>query len=412
MADVWQRTTRVTCPVGTGTFDITIPGMGTPKLALFILTRGTVDGTAANSAMMSLGAADGTNQWSAAMMSGTGGNATSVASRGMTDQAVTIINGVVLQGEASFDSWITDGVRLNFTDTFTEAVLLTVVFFGGADFNGEAGAINLGTATTAQTHTLAREPDAMILFSVGELFNDTGVSRAQSILGLVHNNRAGTLTQRSMGIAEATSVADGQPVARMMEDKAIFQLTAATGAVDYEVTINSIVSTTLTFTSSANAGSDRVGYIALDLQGRACDVFTYEPPTSATSSSIALAYNPTFCILGLNGCTAVDTAEQDGDAGVFGISVMDSTAQFCNSIAIEDASATTDTQSLSDDQAIRLPAHDGASDLYAGTLTDFTGGVNMSFTAAHATTRKWIGMTIGPAAAGGGTSNLTLLGVG
>jgi hypothetical protein len=391
MADVWQRTTRVTCPVITGTFDITIPGMGTPKLALFYLSLAITDNTAANGANPCVGAADGTNQWATSSFYQHGAATTGDGSRGVTDKCVLMgtISGVVV-GEAGFDSFITDGVRINFTDNVPSGYLLSVVFFGGADFLGEAGTINLGTATTAQTHTLAREPDAMILWSIGELFNDTGVSRAQSILGLVHNNRAGTLTQRSMGIAEANGAADGQPVARMMEDKAIFQMTAATGAVDYEVNFDSISGTTLTFTSNVNAASDRVGYIALDLGGLSSAVGTYEPPTSTGAHTLSLGFTPGFCILGLNGCAAVDTAEQDGDAGVFGISLIDSVRQYCNSVAIEDLSATTDTQSLSDDQAIRLPAHDGASDLYAGTLTTLNDtGVVFNYSTAHATTRKW-----------------------
>ncbi len=51
---------------------------------------------------------------------------------------------------------------------------------------------------------------------------------------------------------------------------------------------------------------------------------------------------------------------------------------------------------------LKLPAHDGASNLYTGSLTSFTGGVNLNFTEAAATTRKWIGLTIGPKVSSGG----------
>jgi hypothetical protein len=401
MADVWQRTKRVALPAVTGTFDITIAGMGTPKLAKFYVSEAITDGTVAVQAKISVGATDGTTQWAATVHSADASNATSDSSRGMTDQCVLLNSLTAVSGEGAFSAWITDGVRINITDAFPLAYFVTVVFYGGADYNGEVLALNLGTSTSAQSQAMAREYDALELWSIGELFNDTGVSRLNPCLGFVKNDRAGTITQRSMGLAEANLVADGQPVARMMEDKGIFQLTAATGAVDYEVSFSNFSASGFDFQSNANAGSDRVGVIAHDFGGMASEVGTCEPPTSTGAHTLSLPFTPGFCILGLNGCAAVDTAEQDGDAGVFGIGLIDSVRQYCNSIAIEDLSATTDTQSLSDDQAIRLPAHDGASDLYAGTLTALNDtGVVFNYSTAHATTRKWPYLAIEAPSAG------------
>jgi hypothetical protein len=108
---------------------------------------------------------------------------------------------------------------------------------------------------------------------------------------------------------------------------------------------------------------------------------------------------PQFALLGLNGCQAVDTNESDSDAGPFGISVMDSARQYCNSVAIEDAAATTNTQSLSDDQAINFPDHTGGS-FYAATMTGFVAGeVPLSYSAANAATRQWIYLAVGASAA-------------
>ena len=148
-----------------------------------------------------------------------------------------------------------------------------------------------------------------------------------------------------------------------------------------------------------------MGILALSLNGGKCSVGTYSPVTSATTDTIGASFTPKFCFLGLVGNTAVDTQEEDGDAGVFAISTMDAAAQSCNSIALEDLSAVTDTQSLVDNQAIKLPAHDGASNLYDATLTSLdSSGVHLSYSTADATTRKWIYMLISDEVAAAATS--------
>jgi hypothetical protein len=229
---------------------------------------------------------------------------------------------------------------------------------------------------------------------------------------MVHNNGAGTITQRSMGQTETDAQPDSIPESRMMEDKCGFQLSVL-GVVDHEYTLTNFTSTGFQFTSNVSANNDLFGFIGLKFGGLGSAVGTYAPPTTATTSTISTSFTPQFCLLGLNGCTAVDTAEQDGDAGPYGVSVMTPTAQYCNAIAIEDASATTDTQSMSDDQAIKFPAHDGASDLHAATLVSMNGsGVNLSYSAANATSRKWIYLAVEQSSGGAAVKPRSLLTLG
>lgn len=399
MADVNIRVTRVLIPTTTGNQDITISGFGTPKAAMFIMPNTINDGTPNNNAIFTLGTTDGTRQWTCGMTSRNGTTSGLTARRGMTDKCICALNlnGTVL-GEAGFNSWITDGVRINWNVASTFAYYMTVILFNGADLTARSDTINLGTSTGGQSYSsLSAEADVVITGGINSSFGDVGTTDAHLCLGFVHNNRSGTITQRCTGIAEASAQADGAPFAQMMEDKCLFGMAPSTGSIDYEVSLSSFTSSGFTYTCSANTGSDAMGILALSLGGGGAAVGTYSPPTSATSHSLSTPTlaSPEFCFLGLNTIVNVDTLESDSDAGTFGISSMDSTAQYCHSLAIEDLAATTNTQNVSNDQAIDLPADTGAT-LYTGTLSSLSStGVNLSYSNVSATTRKWIYLVIG-----------------
>jgi hypothetical protein len=58
---------------------------------------------------------------------------------------------------------------------------------------------------------------------------------------------------------------------------------------------------------------------------------------------------------------------------------------------------------MSDDQAIKFPAHDGASDLHAATLVSMdSSGVNLTYSTASATSRKWIYLAVEQSTVAGG----------
>lgn len=396
MALINVRATRVVTPTATGNQDITISGFGTPKAVFFILPATIADATPNNNALYSFGATDGTRQWSTAVCSRNNSASTSTFKRGMTDKCISTlqVTGSVL-GEAGFVSFITDGIRINWTSVATVGYYMTVVMFNGTDLTARVDTISLGTSTSAQTYSsLSGEADLIISNNVGSPFNDSLTNDLATVLGFTHNNRAGTITQRCIGISEDNAVADGQPFAQMMDDKSSFRLNPPNGAVDYEVSLSNFTSSGFDFTCSSNAGSDDLGILALSLGGGASSVGTYQPPVTATTSTISESFTPQFSFLGLNTCVSVDTLEGDGDAGTFGLSAIDGTAQYCSTLAIEDLSAITDTQTVSNDQAVDLPAHDGTV-LYTGTLSSLnSSGVNLSFSNVSGTSRMWIYMDI------------------
>ena len=55
--------TRAALRTTTGTQDFTVTGFGTPKCAIFFVTSAVTDATEAAGLNWSMGATDGTNQW-------------------------------------------------------------------------------------------------------------------------------------------------------------------------------------------------------------------------------------------------------------------------------------------------------------------------------------------------------------
>lgn len=103
MPDVNIRVTKVACNTGTGDQDITISGFGTPKAALFILSKaGTDDASAIGDAWLAMGATDGTRQWTIASSSRSVQANTSVGARYMTDMCIALVAPAgTVDGEAS-----------------------------------------------------------------------------------------------------------------------------------------------------------------------------------------------------------------------------------------------------------------------------------------------------------------------
>jgi hypothetical protein len=399
-AAIWFRVIRVLTRTTTGNMDVIIPGAANanPKAAFFITNYTLTDATAQANARIGYGATDGTRQWAVSTRSNDGSTQTSVTRRGNTTKCVLVENFGSSTFDAAFSAWIKDGIRLNFTTVFTSESFITVVLIGGTALSVRADTVNLGTSTSPQTYSaMGFEADALICAGVNDPMDDVSSSFHNHFLGFVHNNRSGTVTQRCQMQSEINVAIEGEPYSWMMADK--FGAQISVGTVVHEYTMSNFTGSGFDFTSNASASSDLFGFLAFNFGGLASKVGTYNPPTSATTSTINPGFQPQFCLLGLNGCVSVDTSEGDADAGPMGASLLDATRQYCTSLAIEDVADTTNTQNISDDQAINLPDHTGAA-FYAATQTSMdASGVNLSFSAAHGTSRQWIYLAIAGAAA-------------
>jgi len=142
-----------TCPTGTGTKDFTKSGFGTPTLVVVTCSKITSgSGTTADMGG-SYGAADGTNQFANSWSSEDAVGTSNCRSNRSTSRCLTVLDtdGTTLV-EAAFDSFITDGVRLDFTKV-SSAYRIIVELFNTA--NADVGSFVINATSGSDTAVTA-----------------------------------------------------------------------------------------------------------------------------------------------------------------------------------------------------------------------------------------------------------------
>ena len=108
---------QVACETTDTTQDITDSGFGTPKAAFFIVVGADVNGTEDDHCCMGVGACDGTRQWSVSGWSKDNQTTTDTGMRSRGDKCVSFDEGGgATYCHAAFDQWVTDGVRIDWTN--------------------------------------------------------------------------------------------------------------------------------------------------------------------------------------------------------------------------------------------------------------------------------------------------------
>lgn len=393
------RTIRVACNTGTGTQDITTSKMGglTPVAALFTWNYATADGTAADHYHMGMGAATGaTVRW--AIMSIGQHNVASADTQSYATASYCVIFGdptslptdETENGAADFDSFITNGVRIDWgSNPPSAAYLLTVTLIAGTDVaNVKAGYWDdLGDTvdSTADVNTVGFNPE--LLWTGITNISALDTATANSGIGIGFAERAGkqiSVCQTSLDAAN-----DGDPKMYIREDAGIVWIDP-TAALDWYGEFGSFDSSGFSVTTrNAGANNQILFYLAVDF-GRSVviDVNYLVTPTATGSwSTVRPLVKPQYMMMLHSGMEALNTYDASDNAGTLGISMADATNQYSTSCSDEDASADTDTQSLSDDTLINNPFDDGTTE-YVATLTSFDArGATFNFSTAPSTAK-------------------------
>lgn len=390
------QSTRVACATSNGTQDITIADFGTPKAAFISVVHATADGTATDGAVLGYGLTDGTVQVSICAEDQHGQDTTDNYRYKDETVLISILDGGgsgSREGYASFDSWIANGIRIDWTDAPPSGYLLIVTLFGGTDLSVYAGDQSLGTGTSSINITSVGFEADVVLGFYRTSISATG---ARISTGFAHNNRAGTVTARSIAHygrdAQGTSVSSSH----LREDAILTVLNPDAEA--WYLSISDFDADGFTIQPSSNTSSQYFSYLALRfgadplVDGK---VYTYTTPTSTGSNTDAGAGFTPQAILYFTGlCEAAATVYSDNRGGAVGYAAIDATAQYHNTYAAEDGEDTSDTQSLSDDQAFNQPDDDGTT-IAAATFTSFGAtGATYSYSTAPATAKKWIALAI------------------
>lgn len=388
------RIVRVAARTTAGTQDITVPGLGASSLikaVLLFATLASVDGVAAAGAALSVGWTNGGTQRVCGTCSRNGTTTPSAFSQANTTDVVLLLDpasadaagpSVSVYGRAAFDSFITDGVRINWTTAPATAVYLVCVITAGVqaissvhefDCEGDPEFI-VSPNTGFLTHSYV--PQFALFASCAAPFDDTPVA-------------LGTM---SLGAWSAVTMRQG--VATWGE---ISQTPAANSVVNAELSIDVVrivhadtseLNGTVVNNVGTTVGIDSdpvpcaVAAFAALLSDCRVDVQIAQTP-GATETVTDITLRPQAVIIFSTLSTSERQLETAGDASTIAIGFADRYATYSLAIAAEDDIATTNTRSLATSHLLSLPLGDGSDvlDVDLDSLDDD----GFTWTLAHGT---------------------------
>jgi hypothetical protein len=334
---VTVATVRVAANTSTGTQDITTTDLGglTPKAVLLIATRGVTDGTAVDGAGWYMGASDGTNEW-------TQGYEEQHAQATMNSEyeqdttanrILTIYDGTaadVVDATANFDSFISNGVRIDWTNAPASAFLVTAIFFAGTDLTANVGTADLGNLADAAIDitTVGLEADIVIT----ALTEDTSAQGSGWSMGFIHNDRAGAVTQRSVTHTQRDAFGTSQVGVQMRDGECVAKLISSSQAIDWYGAAGSFDSSgfTVQLGNARSPNNTNISWVALRLGASpvvSAKVYTYSTPTGTGSNTdTGPNFTPQAVFYIPNRAAAADTSETDADGGSVGFLAADSKA--------------------------------------------------------------------------------------
>jgi uncharacterized protein YhfF len=411
--------TRAAANTATGTQDFTSDDLGglTPKAAIFLVTGGIADGTVADGLRFSFGVTSGTSQWFIHSISRHGLASSSVGYVGGNDAVIHMrlaSDIATAEASAAFDSFITDGVRINWTDAPDSAYLVTVILLAGDDLSAFAGVGDFSDAQDgAQAVTATSFTPDLVIFGNrgGGLGSTSGATAGIFNIGAAHNGVG--ITQRGASMKERGSRPNMELYGHVSDLYAMMELNQD-GTISYagEVTAFDTNGFTVTTRVGSAGGADKYGYLALKFANHSSWVGSVDTPTSTgNNAQTGPGFKPQFLMQFLTAFIAFNSGTNTDTAGAYGISVVDQDEAYSNTVAGDDGAADSDTQSLSDDVPINMDDATG-TDMFAATFVSFdTNGWTLNFSDTDATVRKWWALAVEEDSAGGTTYEKTGSGV-
>ena len=346
-----------------------------------------------------MGMTDGTTHYSCGFNSRHGQATSQNHSRQQDDPLILLrTNNANNYGYATFDSFITDGVRIDWsTDPPPNAVTVTCVLIK-ADNAKVIEVTNTGTEDATLNVTglgftpsfgwaMTSHPSVSSVSAGGS----TG-DNARFCVGILKWTAADTCQQVSFAFGEDDATAEGNPFAKSSINRGIITLddesTSGTelqfGNRDsdgFDVTTRNGSDSFSTFVLAAELGDDADNTLGIE-----------NGPTSTGDWDITgYTYEPSFVMILQNGLESYGTlTANNSQPGIGGVYVADDTTESSTGWVVEDNSATTDTGSISYEGFYQLE-HDGTAG-YAGTLSSFNSDgftINMA-TAVPSTGPKFL----------------------
>lgn len=389
-----------------GSIDITTTDLGgvTPKAALVLCSRAIAEGTEAADAASSIGfVADNGGTPAARCISSidVDGETTSDSSnRAYNDGSIIVIMDDAAEGPtdgvASFTSFITNGIRINFTEAPGSAWLIEVLFFAGDDV--EAHCLDDTVLFGSNDHTEPGfRPSFILTASCTSDFDET--RRASYIAGFgigVDPGDSGDADQRGITHQSNDGVGTSEVRLDMRDDRCVFNSGGSVGIKWTAFDANGATAQAI-----PTVGVDYMAmFIKCDNEVAILDDDT--PTLGATQNVTGFGFDVEAAIIVSGSVVTMNTLEEDGDADSFCIGWMPSEGsplgldQKYTRWEMRDGQGTTDTKQLSkNSNIIRIDAANVLK-AEAAITTLISDGFTLTYGTTSSPARLFFVLGIGP----------------
>ena len=326
---------------------------------------------------MSYGAVTGaSNRWAAVAMTEDAAGRTDVSRIFFNTRCwalYEVVGTKAIISEGDFDSFITDGIRLNQSTASGNTEDITVILFGGDDVSAHANAfIPSGTDVELDITDPGFEPDILFLGHAQVAAAD-GLSDGFDFgIGIVHNDGASTITQRSW----RGNLSDNDTAALCTENASQLGGTVGTGSayIDFDTFDSSGFSATLTGTGGVTG---EVGYLALKFANHSSLVDTWGPSGTGNQSYTGGGFKPQF-VMGIFKRTPFNFPNTTTGLSI-GYGVTDGVVDSSHWFWQEDAAADSNTDADSSAKAADVKNNVGTDSGVAAFSSFDSGGWTYNF---------------------------------
>lgn len=409
-AGVTVEQVRTAARTTTGTQDFTVSGFGTVKAAIIEVTLAVADDAPIARAFYSYGIVDGTSQYCASIV--LEDNVSPAWNNGAetgSDQAYTSNNKCValldcstpaLLAVATFNSFITDGVRINWTTAPSTAVLVKVTLLGGSSLSVYAGDFTstsvVDTATTISSVPFLAD-NVILVGNHRTAFNSFAWPHAvpNSAISIGFADRGVTVRQCCLAQYGDCSQPLSETAGQVSSLYAAYGVLTSQGIEITDFTSSGF--SAYTRESADFGGGFKFFYLALNYDDQPHWVGVVDSPTatgniSETSSGIHPIAFMQLCS-GIN-LVNVPRSQNGVGAGAFGSVTCTANDLITHGFSGAHGVNPQDTESwTSDTLRSRLSTQ---SDLHIASFVSFdTSGYTLNYSTANATVRKWPTLVIG-----------------
>jgi len=362
MADVKVEVTRVSLSTAAAlnTQDITISGFGTPKAAMFIFSEGVTDDTIASGLLLGIGWTDGTREFAISGRSQDAVGTSNTSSVIQTNRVISLCDyaGTAETGGFSFDSWITDGVRLHIDNDMPSAFLCTCILFGGSDITNVYCDIHDNMSITTDITAPGFEPD--LVFMSNYIGWTPPKTLPVNLLAFGCGINDGLDTQRVMLFGSMDNFVRGDVYNYIGNDSISGEVT--NGGLNWDAVIGSYDANGFSVVPNDDPGSDNLFYLCFKFANSPMlELFDMAWPTSGDYTETGLPYSPNFgLIASVLGPASRNVPAGTGEKSSITLSAFDATGIYSTSVTEDDDADPTVTKSVSNDE-LKLLDSPGAS---------------------------------------------------